>query len=995
MIQGLENLKGIYTYNSSRPFIEGIAETLLNFCRSDPLLLSSFILIVPTARVKRALLHSFISLQKKKGTNALFLPTFFTFGEIPDRPTDFLSVLYQDVTYKKTFFNSIPLSLSSEELLLMCWDTIQKVTPLFSGQNTSSSSLEEELSLAQNICDFLDHVYSEGKTLEEITLSLHGKSTLYEEKCLLFLDVFKKIWPYFNETKAIPSALYKQCIFSKLSQILTERKTNQPVFVLGPQGLFPGSKIFLKSILALSQGVIVLDPVTSFSFREHKRNPVPFPNFWLYEQKHLLKFLDIDFTTLAPWPLITDNLQPSSPSPLSFFIKGLQGCSALVPSVPLPSSSSVLLFEGETLFDEARYIALKMREVLNHPTKTAALVTPSRALAQAVQEELKRWDIFADSSLGISLSQTQVGRLLFLLSSFCKNPICPFNLLSLLTHPYAFFSSQKYFHQSIHFLEKYGLRGLPLSSFADIKNRVMAHASLSHQEQSEILSFLENCEKVLSPLLSLQKKLPFSTVLKVLLSSFKEIISSVELVQDTNDFLSDDIKEVVLFLEKLLTLDSLSPLVSLPQIPFLLKTLLDNQFYYVEQYNHPRLSIWGCTEIRLLEKDVFILGGLNAGYWPKASLSNPWISKEFMEEIKIDLTQKDKGEMAHDFAQGLRASEIILTYHKKESGNLLDPSCFLLYLKQSFEAAGMPLSLDEKGKDLVQKIAETSPFLPLPACPSPTPPLATRPRQLSISDISLLRKDPYSFYAKKILNLLPLDSFLSIPGPQEFGNLLHQYLEIYVKNTPSDPETFFLKRLEQEPMFQALSPFKQESWKSRLKNIFAFFESKQKNHLQEDIQKILCEYKQTFSFDLISSSHKPITFTLHGRLDRLEITKSSYNIIDYKTGSLPSYQAIKEGYEPQLPLLGFLIQQSPDYSNTTPIELFYWHLNISPSILPFPYSSSLIQEAEKGMHRLLLTYYLNPSIGFCATSYSQSPYTHLKRTKEWAGPLSFFHHEES
>ena len=60
---------------------------------------------------------------------------------------------------------------------------------------------------------------------------------------------------------------------------------------------------------------------------------------------------------------------------------------------------------------EAQAIALALREALETPGKTAALVTPDRQLAARVSALLARWGIEADDSAGKPLSQTAPGTL--------------------------------------------------------------------------------------------------------------------------------------------------------------------------------------------------------------------------------------------------------------------------------------------------------------------------------------------------------------------------------------------------------------------------------------------------------------------------------------------------------------------------------------------------------------------------------------------------------
>src|SRR5688500_8246060 len=54
---------------------------------------------------------------------------------------------------------------------------------------------------------------------------------------------------------------------------------------------------------------------------------------------------------------------------------------------------------------EAQAIALAIRETLDTPARTAALVTPDRLLAQRVSALLARWGIEADDSAGKALAQ--------------------------------------------------------------------------------------------------------------------------------------------------------------------------------------------------------------------------------------------------------------------------------------------------------------------------------------------------------------------------------------------------------------------------------------------------------------------------------------------------------------------------------------------------------------------------------------------------------------
>src|SRR4029453_12195280 len=81
---------------------------------------------------------------------------------------------------------------------------------------------------------------------------------------------------------------------------------------------------------------------------------------------------------------------------------------------------------------EAQAFALALREALETPGKTAALVTPDRQLAKRVSALLARWGIDADDSAGKPLSSTPAGTLLLGIASAAAEELAPVPLLALL-----------------------------------------------------------------------------------------------------------------------------------------------------------------------------------------------------------------------------------------------------------------------------------------------------------------------------------------------------------------------------------------------------------------------------------------------------------------------------------------------------------------------------------------------------------------------------------
>ena len=67
----------------------------------------------------------------------------------------------------------------------------------------------------------------------------------------------------------------------------------------------------------------------------------------------------------------------------------------------------------------------------------------------------------------------------------------------------------------------------------------------------------------------------------------------------------------------------------------------------------------------------------------------------------------------------------------------------------------------------------------------PPPPLAARPRQLSVTEIKTLIRDPYAIYAKRILKLTPIDPLDVTADPRLRGVVLHKVFERFMKDWPN------------------------------------------------------------------------------------------------------------------------------------------------------------------------------------------------------------------
>src|SRR5258708_39376865 len=96
--------------------------------------------------------------------------------------------------------------------------------------------------------------------------------------------------------------------------------------------------------------------------------------------------------------------------------------------------TSLAVIDADNSEMEALAIAVAMREA-RHLGKSAALVTPDRALARRVMAALGRWNLAFDDSGGDALMDTRAGIFARLAAEAVANQLEPPTLLALLKHP--------------------------------------------------------------------------------------------------------------------------------------------------------------------------------------------------------------------------------------------------------------------------------------------------------------------------------------------------------------------------------------------------------------------------------------------------------------------------------------------------------------------------------------------------------------------------------
>jgi ATP-dependent helicase/nuclease subunit B len=283
--------------------------------------------------------------------------------------------------------------------------------------------------------------------------------------------------------------------------------------------------------------------------------------------------------------------------------------------------------------------------------------------------------------------------------------------------------------------------------------------------------------------------------------------------------------------------------------------------------------------------------------------------------------------------------------------------------------------------------------------PLPKPVVELRPKSLSVTEIELLLRDPYSIYARHVLRLQPLDAVDTPPGARDRGTVIHEaigtFSERYKNALPADPLEELL-RLGREG-FAKLEDFPDARafWWPRFQRVARWFVDFEQER-RAGLTKLYVEVPAELEIALGNES----TFKLRTRVDRIEeIEHGRYAILDYKTGRAPSSKQVKSGLSPQLTLEGAILRAGcfPGIPAGSSIAQY---LYVELRGLEPPGEQKIVDlekttadsEAENTRQRLtdVLTRFIDPDTGYASRERPMfmgrggGDYDHLARVREWS-----------
>ncbi|MCB9990283.1 MAG: double-strand break repair protein AddB [Rhodospirillales bacterium] len=909
-----ENPLTLYTIPAGIAFADALAAGILEQTGGDPQKMAAYRILLPTRRACRAVRDTFLRLSDGK---PLLLPQLQPIGDIDEEE------LMIELTGTEIAADALALkpALPPMRRQILLARAIMRLPDYTRGP-------DQAFALAAALGRLMDQIYTEGLDFAALpTLVAERELARHWELTVDFLKILSEIWPQILEEQGVIDAADRRArLIRLLAGYWREKPPQTPVIAAGSTGSIPATADLLKTVAGLPQGCVVLPGLDQ---------DMDGPSWDALDDSHpqatlrqLLASMDVKRTDVQPWPytpperrtadeppalstrknaarrwLAGEMMRPAATADRWQTLKLDEDRRAILEQ----SLSQIMRFDCDTPQDEAKLVAVLLRETLLTPGKTAALITPDRTLARRVATTCQRWKVLLDDSAGQALSDTPVGAFLRLLVKMILSGGRPGPVAALLKHKYCRMGRANHsFTREIDALEIALLRTPSAASGWKGLHKQAAQSGAD-------TALLEELQSVIAPfdaLMHADTPQPFTRFLDAHIAIAETLATGLE--EDGAAFLwqGEDGEAAALFLAGLREEADILPNVTAAHYVEIIEQLIRTVNVRPGYGIHPRLYILGQLEARLVQADLVILAGLNEGTWPPDPGIDPWMSRPMRKDFKLPAPERGIGLSAHDFVQGFCCPHVVLTRARRVNGTPTVPARWLQRLETVLTALDIPAPFAAGAYHQFAAALDTPPGDPAPwPRPEPRPPADSRPNGLYVTAIEKWMRDPYSIYARYILKLRKLPALEEQTDAAQRGTMMHEILDRFIDThqgpLPDDAQDRLLTLGREMLGDQLEEPRLWGFWWPRFERLAGWFVSHERQWRQ------IAAPLQTESEGAATLDIDGIPFTLSAKADRIDrLTETgTYAIIDYKTGTSPAVKDINLGYAPQLPLEAVILAE--------------------------------------------------------------------------------------
>ncbi len=845
--------------------------------------------------------------------------------------------------------------------------------------------------LSDSLATLMDEMHGEGVSPDAIANLDVSEHSAHWKRTQDFMGI---VAPFFGEQSQPDTEARQRTVVEALIKTWETTPPDHPIILAGSTGSRGTTALLMQAVAGLAQGVVVLpgfdfdQPDAVWQAMNDAMVAEDHPQFRFHR---LLQAMQLTPADVQLWhgatppdagrnKLISLSLRPA-PVTDQWLTEG--------PDLPdLPSATrDMTLIEASSPRAEALAIALILREAAERG-QTAALVTPDRGLTRQVAAALDRWAIVPDDSAGRPMALTAPGRFLRHVAGLFGRKLTSEALLTLLKHPLcATGGVERGPHLRLTRELELWLRrrGAPFPDarvLADWAGRQTdAFAPVWAGWLAQGFAGVEDAGT-----------LPLTDHVARHIALAQRLAAGPEGTETGRLWQAKAGEETHAMIANLLVEATHGGSLSPGDYRGLFEAVIAKGEVREDVAAHPRIMIWGTLEARVQGADLVILGGLNDGIWPQLPPPDPWMNRRMRRDARLLLPDRRIGLSAHDYQQAVAAKTVVLSRATRDAEAETVPSRWLNRLTNLMGGVaerGGPLALADmraRGQGwlrMAEALERVEPATTDPIRPAPCPPVEARPRELPVTAIKTLIRDPYAIYAKYVLGLRPVDPLHPQADARLRGQVLHKVLERFVRERPEETREQAKTRLADltDTVLRDQVPWAAARvfWQARLDQAADFF-------LDQD------EKGKGTPVVLESGGRQvlaPLDFTLTGRPDRVDaLSDGRVHVVDYKTGDPPT-KAEQKHFDKQLLLLAIMAEHGafPGLGRMEVAKVSYLGLGTSPKVVTTEISPDTLGEVWEGLNTLIGSY-LSPDKGFTPRRAMQkdkdpSDYDHLSRFGEW------------
>lgn len=920
---------------------------------------------LPSRRSVNELKKIFLENSRERST---ILPTIKAIGDV-----DYDDILLTGLDYDSLLeYHELTVPVSNIKYKLLLIKAIL--------ENYRDINIKQAINLSDELSSFIKEVEQQELSFGNLDNIVDDEYAIHWQKILVFLKDFGKRWEKFLDDNNVVSSSVN--IINKI-KLFTKNFENQapkyPIIVAGNFVSIKATTNFIKTLNKYDNTYFIFKDFDDIKAKYKIEDIDEINNNYYFYQ--VINDIKIDTKQIKnieydEYKVVDDNIlkilhTSMLPHELTYTWR----------NEDVKNPDNLEYMECKNIYEEFTFISYY---ILNHIQKNglsniAIISNPKQA--DKLELYLKMWNIPTNNAFGKKFINNKLVKYLLLVLETRINNFSKEYLLALLKSDFSYFGYTK--DELVKYIvdfEKYVLSETNNSDGLVSYRKNILYNVTNEEIKNRLLGFIDRIDSYFSVLNDDRH------LMKDLIVSHLKLVDEITQEQNIQSIWLNEDKIFEFFNRDLLPQVDFYDTIDIEEYYSILTYILSEQSYSDNYSINEAVNIISPAEARLINYDLVVITELNDGVFPLNISTDPWMSKSMRKSFGLPAKEIDVGKSCYDFIQLLSQKHVLLTRSVTDGDVSTFKSRFLQRLETYLKCNNLQITnLYDTFLQIYKKInlnniyADSS----YKVRPCPKPQKSVRPNQLSATNIDLLNKNPYDIYAKYILKLRPMNVLIKNKINAKIGTLMHSAIEDYTNNYEKYKDSKFnsIKQL----------------FIDKIKKTFidddvavAFYSDNFDDGIRSFIE--WDDNSRLNGYDIHSENKKEyyirgINKTITAKIDRIEQSNNTVNIVDYKTGTIPRKSSVLDGESLQL-LVEALILSRQYRLNVASLQ--YWGVKHKDSkTISIDNNGKdvdiveLINKTEK-LLTILLGFFDDENNGYVATNRNgYSDYKHLSRIADW------------